>query len=133
MTCDALNTQTKLVQKIVQKGADYCVAVKDNQQALFDLVKAWFRTEPSQLIKDNQTLDSDHCRIETRRIQVLPGALMDGPIYQDVLKKWPGLDDGCMIKLATETVIKTQARSATMSAISFRRCILMSNTLLNCY
>ena len=106
VTCDALNTQTKLVQKIVQKGADYCVAVKDNQQALFDLVKAWFRTEPSQLIKDNQTLDSDHCRIETRRIQVLPGSLMDGPIYQDVLKKWPGLDDGCMIKLATETVIK---------------------------
>lgn len=106
VTCDALNTQTKLIEKIVQKGADYCVAVKDNQPSLFEHIKAWFRTEQSSIQKDNQTIDSGHGCIETRRIQVLPGSLMDEPIYQDILKKWQGLDDGCMIKLTTETVIK---------------------------
>lgn len=106
VTCDALNTQTKLIEKIVQKGADYCVAVKDNQPSLFEHIKAWFRTEQSSLLKDNQSIDSGHGRIESRRIQVLPGSLMEEPIYQDILKKWPGLDDGCMIKLTTETVIK---------------------------
>lgn len=106
VTCDALNTQTKLIQKIVQKGADYCVALKDNQPSLFELIKAWFRTERSHLLKDSQTLDIGHGRIETRRIQVLPSSLLDEPMYQDVLKKWPGLDDGCMVRLTTETVIK---------------------------
>lgn len=106
VTCDALNTQSKLVHKIIEKGADYCVAVKDNQPALCDLVKAWFKTQQAALAKDSQKIDSGHGRIENRRIQVLSGSLLDDPMYQDILKKWPGLEDGCMVKLTSETVIK---------------------------
>lgn len=106
VTCDALNTQTKFAKKIVEKGADYCMVLKGNHEFLFDLVQSWFKTQQVQTAKGSQTLDSGHGRIETRKITVLPGSLLSDPLYEKIAKPWLGLDEGCLIKLTSEAVIK---------------------------
>ena len=44
LTCDALNTQKKLCAKLLEKGADYCMALKRNHAYLYDEVSGWFNT-----------------------------------------------------------------------------------------
>lgn len=40
VTIDAMGTQTGIAGKIVDKGADYCLALKDNRPALAGEVRA---------------------------------------------------------------------------------------------
>jgi predicted transposase YbfD/YdcC len=43
VTIDAMGTQTKIVQQIRAKKADYLVALKANHPTLFSQVKQWFQ------------------------------------------------------------------------------------------
>jgi len=42
ITADAMNTQKKTVSKIVEKGADYTLPIKENQETLFNEIKLLF-------------------------------------------------------------------------------------------
>ena len=55
VTIDAMGTQTKIAKKIREKGADYILALKTNQTALYEDVAYYART-----------IDKGHGRIETR-------------------------------------------------------------------
>ena len=44
VTIDAMGCQKKIVNKIIDKGANYLIAVKDNQPKLFDEIKEVFVT-----------------------------------------------------------------------------------------
>ncbi len=45
VTIDAMGTQTAIAEKIKDKGADYVLAVKENQKTLFDEISLYFNDE----------------------------------------------------------------------------------------
>ena len=42
MTIDAMGTQTKIAEQIIEQEGDYALALKDNQSNLYEEVKATF-------------------------------------------------------------------------------------------
>ncbi|MHB8765465.1 MAG: ISAs1 family transposase [Deferrisomatales bacterium] len=72
VTIDAMGCQKKIAETIVARGADYVLAVKDNQPGLLEDIKPFFEdviagAPPSASMGFVETVDGDHGRIETRR------------------------------------------------------------------
>ena len=67
VTIDAMGCQTKIAQAIVDRGADYLLALKENQRSLAEEVALFFDTAASGTAEAFETVDADHGRIETRR------------------------------------------------------------------
>jgi predicted transposase YbfD/YdcC len=73
ITIDAMGCQTEIAAKIIEKQADYALAVKDNQKLLHEAIVDYFEeaiaaNKPNlcQLQRHEET-DAGHGRIETRR------------------------------------------------------------------
>ena len=71
VTIDAMGCQTEIAATIVEKDADYVLALKDNQGHLFEDVRRLFEDlEGSQyqayVYDYDKTVNKDHGRIETR-------------------------------------------------------------------
>jgi len=102
ITMDAMGCQRAIAQKIVDKKADYVLALKGNQSALHDDVKLFAIEQQQSGFKDTEisraeTIDGDHGRIETRTIT----------IFHDIewLRErhdWPGLTAVIMVKSIRE-------------------------------
>ena len=67
VTIDAMGCQTKIAEKIIERGGDYLLAVKDNQPSLHNEVARYFEDPAKAKIDTLQTTDGDHGRIEVRR------------------------------------------------------------------
>ena len=65
VTIDAMGCQKAIVTKIIDKEADYILAVKENQKELYEDILDSFRVRP--VIDDYEELDFGHGRIETRK------------------------------------------------------------------
>lgn len=93
ITIDAMGCQTGIAKKIIDKGADYMLAVKDNQQTLHEEIQSCFRAIlANQVTPDkvtyHETVDAGHGRVETRRcwtFQPCEAWLPSG-------KRWVGLN-----------------------------------------
>lgn len=74
ITVDAMNSQKKIAQKIVDGKADYILCIKNNHKHLKQEIQAYFhkiqRDEP-HLISQYEEVDAGHGRIEIRRCQTL--------------------------------------------------------------
>lgn len=74
ITVDAMNSQKKVAQKIVDCQADYIFCIKDNHKNLKQEIQAYFhkkqREQPS-LLNQYEEVDAGHGRIEIRRCQTL--------------------------------------------------------------
>ena len=70
VTIDAMGCQTRIAQAIVDRGADYLLALKDNQRSLAEEVALFFDAPASRTAEAFETVDADHGRIETRRHRV---------------------------------------------------------------
>ena len=68
VTIDAMGATAKIAQAILDRGADYLLALKANQSHLFAEAELYFRdaADTDRL----ETVDGDHGRIETRRHSV---------------------------------------------------------------
>lgn len=70
VTIDAMGCQTKIAHAIIERKADYVLAVKENQKELYDNIQDTFRF----VAKENQTrfeeTDAGHGRVETRKCTV---------------------------------------------------------------
>ena len=66
VTIDAMGTQTEIAEKIIEKEADYCLALKENRPALHGEVETYFADPQSTGIERATTVDGEHGRIETR-------------------------------------------------------------------
>lgn len=90
VTIDAMGTQRAIAQAIVDKGADYVLALKGNQSTLAEEVKVLFREPlPSGFEEQSsaEEVEAGHGRIETRRYRQIvlgPGGLPAG-------EGWAGL------------------------------------------
>lgn len=91
VTIDAMGCQRKIAQKIIDKKADYVIALKGNQGSLREDVELFVTEQKAAGFKDtrisrDQTVDGDHGRIETRTTTVIHDV--------DWLQErhdWPGL------------------------------------------
>ena len=74
ITIDAMGTQTEIAKTIIESGADYVLALKENQKTLHDDVELYFKEEvlpkgKKELSKNeiyHKTLEKNHGRIEKR-------------------------------------------------------------------
>src|ERR1700723_1587108 len=76
VTIDAMGCQRDIAQTIIDKKADYILALKGNQAPLKDDVKLLVDEQKTVDFKDakisrDKTVDGDHGRIETREITVI--------------------------------------------------------------
>src|SRR5689334_16782763 len=67
VTIDAMGTQTKIAQAILDRGGDYLLALKDNQTSLHEEVRHYLDDPAATLHSRFETTDGDHGRIEVRR------------------------------------------------------------------
>jgi len=91
ITIDAMGCQRDIAQQVIDKKADYVLALKGNQGSLREDVEL-FATEQrakgftDTKISQDRTVDGDHGRIETRTTTVIHGVQW----LQD-RHNWPGL------------------------------------------
>ncbi len=74
ISADAMNTQIKIVDKIVEKKDDYVLCIKLNQKKLHDEIFACFhknKRETPEFIDEFEEIDSGHGRIEVRKYRQL--------------------------------------------------------------
>ena len=97
VTIDAMGCQRNIAQKIVDKKADYVLALKGNQGTLRDDVELFATEQKAKGFADttisvDQTVDGDHGRIETRRVTVIHDVAWLQERHQ-----WPGLKGVVMV------------------------------------
>ena len=101
VTLDAVGCQRAIVEKIIEKKADYLIAVKNNQPTLAQEVESLFADVEASMrdgrLQQDITLDKAHGRIETRQCVVAHdvSALAEAG-------HWPGLRSAVMIKSIRE-------------------------------
>ena len=84
ITIDAMGTQKKIAETIIDKQADYILALKGNQGYLKEDVKNTFRRQ--QPDSTDETVEKGHGRIETRKCEVINK--LD---FLDEKEQWAGL------------------------------------------
>lgn len=89
VTMDALGCQMDVAAKIVARGGDYVLAVKDNQKHLSQAVVEFFATAEAFDFRNIEVqkrvwVDKDHGRLETRRAAfVTDVSWMDKPMREN--------------------------------------------------
>jgi len=91
VTIDAMGCQRDIAQQIVDKKADYVLALKGNQGSLCEDVEVFVAEQKAVGFKDSkisrdETVDGDHGRIETRTATVIHDV---GWLQER--HNWPGL------------------------------------------
>jgi predicted transposase YbfD/YdcC len=107
VTIDAMGTQTAIAEAIRDKGADYVLAVKDNQPRLAESIQDFwhsFRAHPASHTPHSfaQTVEKGHGRLETRRCYVF-----DQLECLDKPQQWKGLRS--FVVLESERTIGAKA------------------------
>ena len=102
ITIDAMGCQRSIAKKIIDKKADYIIALKGNQGTLHDDVKVFAAEQKANGFKDttisrHETVDGDHGRIETRTYT----AIHDVEWLQE-RHNWPGLSGVVMVESQRE-------------------------------
>ena len=108
VTIDAMGCQRAIAQKIVDKKADYILALKGNQGALRRDVELFVAEQNAKDFKDTtisraETIDGDHGRIETRAVTVIH----DIEWLQEQ-HAWPGMKSVVMVESTREISGKTE-------------------------
>jgi predicted transposase YbfD/YdcC len=98
VTIDAMGCQRGIAQRIVDKKADYVLALKGNQGSLHEDVTLFIAEQRARHFKDttisrDRTVDADHGRIETRHVTVIHDV---GWLQQR--HAWPGLRGIVMVE-----------------------------------
>jgi predicted transposase YbfD/YdcC len=108
VTIDAIGCQREIAKKIVDKKADYVLALKGNQGSLREDVEVFAAEQKSNGFKDtkvsrHETVDGDHGRIETRAYTVIHDIA-----WLQERHDWPGLKSVVMVESTREIGDKTE-------------------------
>lgn len=119
VTIDAMGCQKEIAREIIDNGADYVLAVKENQGGLHEDVKESFDCAHRIGFKDvehdyYETVGKGHGRIETRRCwSISDREQLD---YIDEHKLWEGLSS--MVMVTSERLIGDEVSVETRYYIS---------------
>lgn len=87
VSIDAMGCQKAIAQTIIDAGADYVLALKDNHPTLCEDVRLWLDTEVAHgRLPVQEAIEKDHGRIEIRRY-----ALSSHLDWLDTQPDWAGL------------------------------------------
>jgi predicted transposase YbfD/YdcC len=108
VTIDAMGTQPNIAQAIRDRGADYLLAVKDNQPRLAESIDDFFIAFEAAPAKTphqfHEVVEKDHGRIEVRRCYVFNQLdCLHAP------ERWPDLTS--FVVITTERTIRGKATS----------------------
>ena len=111
ISIDAMGCQKDIAEKIIESKADYILAVKDNQHALYQEIQTAFTiTTPSSTVK---TITKDHGRIEIRKCTVLNNLK-----WVDETVNWSGLRSVIKIETSRTELSKNKTSIQTRYYIS---------------
>ena len=119
VTIDAMGCQKGIAAKVVDKGADYVLAVKKNQPELHEAVKDTFDQARRDSFANvahrfSETIDKGHGRIETRRCWAVSDP--DYINYVDERRQWLNLTSLAMVE--SERLVKGRTSVETRYFIS---------------
>ena len=102
VTIDAMGCQREIAKTIVDKKADYVLALKGNQGSLREDVEVFAAEQKANGFKDtkvtrHETVDGDHGRIETRAYTVIHDIA-----WLQKRHDWPGLKSVVMVESTRE-------------------------------
>jgi len=111
VTIDAMGCQTDIAKKIIECGADYVLALKENHRNLYNTVKGWFDDLDKKNIDVNKayyatrygkyiTEEEAHGRHERRECLVYSCQALTG-----MLKDWKGLK--AVVRISSQRTIRT--------------------------
>ncbi|WP_081661817.1 ISAs1 family transposase [Gillisia sp. JM1] len=103
VTIDAMGCQTEIAKAIVNKNADYILAVKDNQPQLLEHIEDEFRF--GKTMESNLVQELDHGRIETRTCSVI-----DNFQFIEKTNNWENLTS--VIKIESKREFKNSEKPA---------------------
>ncbi len=103
VTIDAMGAQRSIARKIIDKKADYIIALKGNQGTLLEDVKVFAAEQKANGFKDtttsrHETVDGEHGRIETRTYTAIHDVA-----WLQKRHDWPGLKGVVMVESQRET------------------------------
>ena len=101
VSIDAIGCQKAIAHQITESGADYVLALKQNQPQLHEAVETMFTLEKENGFADvahdyHQTIEKDHGRIETRRCWVVSDP--EFLAYMDHDQAWSQLQSLVMVE-----------------------------------
>jgi predicted transposase YbfD/YdcC len=108
VTIDAMGCQRDIAQKVLDKKADYVLALKGNQGSLREDVELFVAEQKAAAFKRttisrDETVDGDHGRIETRTTTVIHDVA-----WLQERHDWPGLNAVVMVESVREIGDKTE-------------------------
>lgn len=104
MTIDAMGTQKAIAVQIVEKQADYFLALKDNQPTLLEEVEHAFGQLP--LAESYEEVDPGHGRIEQRRCEIITDLR-----FVDEAVNWPHLKS--IVRLTSSRTDESSGQHST--------------------
>lgn len=104
ITVDALNCQTKIVEKVIEKEADYLFAIKSNQKGIYEQIVSRF--EKQKIDSVDMEYDMGHGRVETRKCSVISKLE-----FIDDAVKWKGIKT--IVKIESERFMKATQETQT--------------------
>ncbi len=130
VTIDAIGTQNKIAEVILERGGDYLLGLKANRPAPHRDVRDFFADPSCEVGDRHDTTDADHGRIEVRRHAVCHdvGWLFSDRRYAGE-PTFPGLAGIAMVEAETERDGKTSCErryyllSAPLDAKTFARAV----------
>ena len=111
---------TKIAEVILAQGADYLLALKDNQRSLAEATALWFDGPEAATLPVHEATGADHGRIETRRHRVSHDAgWRQSPRSTAGEPRFPGLKAIAMVEAQVERDGKTTlARRFLLSSLA---------------
>jgi predicted transposase YbfD/YdcC len=108
VTIDAMGCQREIASKIIDKKADYILALKGNQGTLREDVELFANEQKTRGFVDatvsvDKTIDGDHGRIETRRVTVVHDVA-----WLQARHDWPGLKGLVIVESTREIGMRTE-------------------------
>ncbi len=121
VTIDAIGCTPGVTEAIVEAGADYLIATKDNQPTVHAEIERYFADAPAREIDTMSSVGKAHGRIETRRCRL--STVVD---WMSGHRRYPG--EPRFKGLAAIAVIDTTSESNGHTAVE-RRCFVSSAKL----
>jgi predicted transposase YbfD/YdcC len=108
VTIDAMGRQREIASKIIDKNADYILALKGNQGTLREDVELFTNEQKTRGFADttvsvDETIDGEHGRIETRRVTVVHDVA-----WLQARHDWPGLKGLVIVESTREIGMRTE-------------------------
>jgi predicted transposase YbfD/YdcC len=121
VSIDAMGCQVAIAQSILDAGADYLLAVKDNQPTLHAEIESYFATAPAAEVEKAETIGKDHGRFELRNYSV--SQLTTIAIVESRIER------GGTIQTERRSYISSRTLSAAAFAAAARGLWAIENTL----